>query len=265
VAGAWKKEIIDQLISLKAVPKDALGGIGVSVLPNFRLTLDFSNGKVYFEPASVAAPDLTSDEPPPQPYPQTEENRQWHDLFLSWWKTATTKNDAGAAGVVAMGYGYGHGVTQDWGLMLSWARRAADQGDARGQCLVGLANLYGYAGLKSDLPLGRSWYEKSAAQGFPEAEYMVGVCYEHGLGGQQDLATALAWFQKAAAGQSEAVHQDDKTAHNLQEIQQAIGRVQAELAAASGPAPAVVPVSALGGITPPAPTNESPTPPDAAH
>ena len=54
-------------------------------------------------------------------------------------------------------------------LAFKWYSKAADQGDAGGQWLVGLSYLYG-DGVPKDLAKAREWLEKAAAQKHPEAQ-----------------------------------------------------------------------------------------------
>src|ERR1700739_521015 len=110
---------------------------------------------------------------------------------------------------------------------LVWARKAADQGNARGEFLMGLrfsggreqADWYrksadqGYAdaefalavqlqhgmnGLCQNLPEAAGLLRKAAGQGSAQAEYALGDAYEFGKGVPRDVAEARTWYQRAA-------------------------------------------------------------------
>ncbi len=73
----------------------------------------------------------------------------------------------------------------------------AEQGDAEAQC--NLALLYGRGeGVKQDYKEAVKWLRKAAEQGDPEHQYSLGSVYYNGEGVEQDAKEALKWCRKAA-------------------------------------------------------------------
>jgi predicted aspartyl protease len=90
---------------------------------------------------------------------------------------------------------------------LSLYRKAADQGYARAQYILG----YKYAkgeGVPKDAVQAVQWIRKAADQGYAEAQYGMGVMYFKGEGVPKDAAQAVQWYRKAAdQGHAEARRQ----------------------------------------------------------
>jgi clan AA aspartic protease (TIGR02281 family) len=126
-------------------------------------------------------------------------------------------------------YFNGQGVLKDYAAALSWARKAADQGDARALSDIGLAAytsgdyatalrllrpLADKGFVKPQLYLGLmyangqgvprndaaavSWYRKAADKDYSPAQNNLGNMYDNGQGVPQDYATAVKWYRKAA-------------------------------------------------------------------
>jgi TPR repeat protein len=79
-----------------------------------------------------------------------------------------------------------------------WFRQAADQGDARGQAILGAMYRDG-EGVKRDYQQAVFWLQKAANQGFATAQDELGLIYVNGTGVPRDLGKAIEWSQKAAA------------------------------------------------------------------
>ena len=93
----------------------------------------------------------------------------------------------------------------DYGQAIYWYSKAAAQGDADGQCNLGIMYQFGYSGDQS-YEKAAFWYEKAARQGQCMAQANLGYLYEHGLGRIQDVAAAIYWYTKAAeAGDAPAM------------------------------------------------------------
>ena len=58
---------------------------------------------------------------------------------------------------------------------------------------------YRFVFSKEDYKKAVEWYQKAAAQGEAEAQCMLGLCYEVGQGVTKDYKKAVEWYQKAAA------------------------------------------------------------------
>lgn len=80
---------------------------------------------------------------------------------------------------------------------IHWYRKAALQGDARAENIMGLAYYKGH-GVPRDYLKAVSWYRKAARQGSAHAENNLGKAYYFGQGVPQDYTTAVYWFQLAA-------------------------------------------------------------------
>ncbi|MBE6878375.1 MAG: sel1 repeat family protein [Ruminococcaceae bacterium] len=77
--------------------------------------------------------------------------------------------------------------------------RLAEAGDATGQCILGISFLDGI-GCKADYEKAFYYFELSAAQKYAFGYYGLGICYEHGLGCEQDNLTAIEMYADAADG-----------------------------------------------------------------
>ena len=53
-------------------------------------------------------------------------------------------------------------------------------------------------GVKQDHAEAVRWYRKAAEQGDADAQCMLGVAYENGRGVKQDASEAVWWYRKAA-------------------------------------------------------------------
>jgi TPR repeat protein len=98
------------------------------------------------------------------------------------------------------------GVAHDWGLAgaardeaqaTAWFRKAAEQGHAYAQNILGNRYAYGW-GVAKDEALAAAWLRKAAEQGHAVAQTRLGGMYADGRGVDKDDAQAAAWFRKAA-------------------------------------------------------------------
>ena len=101
---------------------------------------------------------------------------------------------------VAIGQAYEKGVdtATDKVEATKWYRKAADQGNAEAMFRLGRIVSEGAQGVKKSPELAAKLYESAAKQGHVEAENWLGYSYEHGLGIQQNDASALEWYKKSA-------------------------------------------------------------------
>lgn len=100
--------------------------------------------------------------------------------------------------------GYG-GIKVNEAEALKWYYKAAEQGVAEAQFILGLDYKRGEGGVKKDFAKGAEWYRKAAEQGHMYALYNLAVCYEYGEGVPKDKETAIKLYQKAAEqGHTEA-------------------------------------------------------------
>jgi TPR repeat protein len=94
-------------------------------------------------------------------------------------------------------YASGNGLQKNEEQALSWYRKAADAGDARGMTKLGVAYLVGLAGLSKDDAQALTWLRKAADAGEAGGMSDLGSMYVGGLGGlPKDDAEAVGWFRK---------------------------------------------------------------------
>ena len=76
-------------------------------------------------------------------------------------------------------------------------QNAAEQGDAKAQCDLGVMYFEGQ-GVAQDYAEACKWYRKAAEQGYALAQYNLGIMYYEGKGVALDYAEAYFWFNLAA-------------------------------------------------------------------
>jgi TPR repeat protein len=91
----------------------------------------------------------------------------------------------------------GRGVSQDHAEAASWYRKAARQGLARAQYLLGHARETGKGVPKDDKRAAR-WYRRAAEGGHPRARFLIAERYLLGQGVARDDVRAFVWFSLAA-------------------------------------------------------------------
>ena len=85
--------------------------------------------------------------------------------------------------------GKGRGVTRDDAQSVEWYRKAADQGDADAQTLLGRMYRKG-RGVPQDYTQAVHWFRRGAQQGNVKAQFNLGFMYDNGQGVPQDYAQA---------------------------------------------------------------------------
>jgi uncharacterized protein len=127
------------------------------------------------------------------------------------------RGDPHAQIILGFMYGMGQGVTQDYGAMVVWLRKAAEKGLDEAQLKLGLLYYSGLGqGVPQDYAAAAIWFRKAAEQhGDPASQYMLGVMYTNGWGVPQDYVLAHMWFNLNAAamnGDKNAVKARDTVA-----------------------------------------------------
>ena len=92
----------------------------------------------------------------------------------------------------------GEPVKKDYGKAVFFFQKAAAQGDAVSQAMLGLMYFHG-EGVRQDFVEAASWYRKAAEQSEAYAQGMLGGMYLRGKGVLQDYIEAHAWSNLAAA------------------------------------------------------------------
>lgn len=114
-----------------------------------------------------------------------------------YFRKAAEQGYAPAQNMLGICYEYGEGVEQDYLKAVEWYRKAAEQGYARAQCNLGQCYANGF-GVEQDCAKAVEWYRKAAEQGYARAQKNLGICYEVGRGVEQDYDKAVKWYRKAA-------------------------------------------------------------------
>ena len=109
------------------------------------------------------------------------------------------QGNAAAQEAIGILYYGGRGVAKDDAQAVFWFRKAAEQGSAVSQTILGDIYLGGGRGVEPDPVQGFAWMRKAAEQGFAKAQYILGTMFEEGLGTAPDIAQAKIWYAKAAA------------------------------------------------------------------
>lgn len=140
------------------------------------------------------------------------------------------QGDVNAQLTLAIMYGKGNGVDQDYEKAVYWYTKAAEQGNAQAQNNLGVRyelgeivnkddekavywytkaadqnyamavnNLGGLYFRKGNDDEAFPWYLKAAELGYIKAQVFVGVAYEEGNGTPKSIENAIYWYKKAAA------------------------------------------------------------------
>ena len=102
------------------------------------------------------------------------------------YRKAADQGDADAQVLLGDMYKSGNGVALDLTEAAKWYRKAADQGDASAQILLG-DMYYRGDGVELDLTEAAGWYRKSASQGNADAQVSLGLMYYEEKGVALDL------------------------------------------------------------------------------
>ena len=123
-------------------------------------------------------------------------------LAVQWFRKAADQGNAGGQFMLGNMYDNGQGVPKDYALAVQWYRKAADQGNAGGQFMLG--NMYANGqGVPQDYVLAMQWYRKAADQGYANAQANLGAMYANGQGVPKDYTLAYMWSNLGAAGGNE--------------------------------------------------------------
>jgi TPR repeat protein len=106
------------------------------------------------------------------------------------------------------------GVPQDYVEAVKWYRKAAEQGDANGQVMLGLMYDLG-RGVSLNPAEAVKWYTMAAEQGDGAGQANLGLAYLNGTGVPKDYVLAYMWFDLAAAQES---YSDSADAQNRDDL-----------------------------------------------
>lgn len=123
-----------------------------------------------------------------------------------WLEKAAEQGHAEAQSLLGSMYLIGRGVSRDTTQAIHWLKKAANQGQAEAQSLLGAIYL-----LEKDFAQAYQWLHKSAEQGLADAQYLLGVMYSKGKGVARNTARAYHFFSLAGAqGHKAAIAARDK-------------------------------------------------------
>ena len=121
------------------------------------------------------------------------EDREEYAEAVKWYHRAAEQGLAKAQELLGEMYRNG----QDYAEAAKWYRRAAEQGDASAQYNLGRMYRKG-EGVPQDHAETAKWYRRAAEQGHDHAQYCLGRKYAWGESVPQDYAEAAKWYRRAA-------------------------------------------------------------------
>ena len=89
------------------------------------------------------------------------------------------------------------GIKEDKAEAVKWTRKAADQGLAKAQLMLGCYIGTGQ-GVKEDLTEAAKWFRAAAEQGNSKAQVILSEFYFYGIGVKKDYQEAREWSNTAA-------------------------------------------------------------------
>ena len=116
---------------------------------------------------------------------------------MKWLRKAAEQGSARAQCLLGLNYANGDGVKPDKVEAARWLRRAADQGLAEAQFESGHV-LRQRGWVPRNAAEAADWYRKAAEQALPEAESELGNCYLEGNGVPKDIPEGIKWTRRAA-------------------------------------------------------------------
>ena len=130
-------------------------------------------------------------------------------------EAAAERGDAASQFKVGMTYYKGKGASKNITKALYWFEKAAEQGNADAQYMLGEINYQDAYDHRVDghpnperLATAAKWILKAASQGHADAQNMLSGLYRSGEGAPKDPASALEWLQKSVAlGNADAMFQ----------------------------------------------------------
>jgi uncharacterized protein len=108
------------------------------------------------------------------------------------------EGDSRGQALLGLLYYRGRGVARDDRTALQLFHRAADQGDTSAQFYLGVIYSEG-EGVPQDYTEAARWFGLAAEKGDPQGQYNLGLAYAQGQGVPQDNVAAHMWFNLAAA------------------------------------------------------------------
>jgi len=114
------------------------------------------------------------------------------------YRKAADNGDADAQVLLGDAYRDGKGVQQNYTEAAAWYRKAAEAGNARGQCSLGLAYYSGH-GVTWVYDQAVWWFRKAAKTGHSPSQFNLGLAYIYGQGVPQSYSLAYMWVSISAS------------------------------------------------------------------
>ncbi len=147
---------------------------------------------------------------------------------LAEWRPLAEKNDPNALFNIGQAYRLGRGVKEDWAIALQFYERAGALGHVAAQGNAGTLLFYGAAPLQNKTS-AIEWWQRAAANGDARSEYMLGVLHFNGEGVAKDWPRAYALTTRARdAGLPEASKSLDQMEKYLSDSDKTAGKQLAE-------------------------------------
>ncbi|MEE4358362.1 MAG: HNH endonuclease, partial [Desulfococcaceae bacterium] len=146
-----------------------------------------------------------------------------------WYQKAAEQGDPDGQNYLGVLYDRGDGVPQDIVKAMELYRLAAEQGHNVAQQNLGLTYYYGAKGIPKNYEQAAFWYRKSAEQGNRSAQKRLARLYAKGIGVDEDLVLAYAWFCLAYDGKNENAKEYREVKEKLSEKQLKEGQKAVEV------------------------------------
>ena len=160
------------------------------------LTILLAFATVSFSCGKTTSPPASKPSPTSQPAIQSTISPATTRPSMESLRKAAEDGDAKAQCDLGLRYETGKDVGVDQAESVKWYRKAAEQGNAEAQCNLGVHYSVGM-GIEKDMAEAVRWLRKSADQGFAEGQLYLGTCYDLGDGVKKDRVEAAKWYQKA--------------------------------------------------------------------
>lgn len=118
---------------------------------------------------------------------------------VAFWRPLAERGNSKAEIGLGKLYDSGFGVPKDPAQATVWFLKAANQGDAEGECIVGERYVQGAGGLFRDISQGLALMRNAVGHGSAYCAGQIGELYRNGLFGvHKDPVEAAAWHRRGA-------------------------------------------------------------------
>jgi TPR repeat protein len=124
--------------------------------------------------------------------------RSWEKSLFDSLNKAANEGDPKAQEFLGRWYFYGWSfLIKDQNTAFQWFLKAAQQGFAFSQVMIGLKYIEGKGVEKNELE-GAEWLKKAAEQGDHEGQVQYGACLVMGIGVSTNIENGILWLRKSA-------------------------------------------------------------------